>query len=48
MLAEAVQPTESIITKAGEGGSSLVIAEGLSTSEVATKLIISVKTARTI
>ena len=45
MLAEAVQPAESIITKREEEVLQL-IAEGLSTTEVATKLFISVKTVK--
>ncbi len=45
MLAEAVQPAESIITRREEEVLQL-IAEGLSTTEVATKLFISVKTVK--
>lgn len=45
MLAEAVQPAESIITKREEEVLQL-IAEGLSTVEVATRLFISVKTVK--
>ena len=45
MLAEAVQPAESIITKREEEVLQL-IAEGLSTTEVAGRLFISVKTVK--
>jgi len=45
MLAEAVQPAESIISRREEEVLQL-IAEGLSTTEVATKLFISVKTVK--
>ncbi len=45
MLAEAVRPAESIITRREEEVLQL-IAEGLSTTEVATRLFISVKTVK--